>query len=326
MKLFSITLMFIAALVATNANADQSYKAPPMTLTTLGTAGGPIVRAHRSQPSDLLTVKGQHWLVDCGDGCLERLAAAHLHAPDVSRLFITHLHMDHIGGVMGLIGLRWMLNAKHPLIIYGPPGTKTLVKGIVAGLQPTQRIRLGVELNGHRRRDPIANTVKVVIVKGGSDLDIDGVRVRALQNSHFDVDGHHVDNGSQSLSYRFDYDNYSIGITGDTGPYKPLADFFRNVNVMISEVIDLPPIIANIHSPHSPMPKSVAKVLIKHLETQHITPQEAGTIAANAHVGRLVFTHLAAIGPTNKLAPKLVAEAHETYKGEVTVARDMDIF
>ncbi|MFW7348858.1 MAG: hypothetical protein ACODTU_22550 [Pigmentiphaga sp.] len=55
---------------AADARAER-----PMAWTTLGTAGGPIIHADRSQPANLLTAGQRVWLVDCGDGALERLAA-----------------------------------------------------------------------------------------------------------------------------------------------------------------------------------------------------------------------------------------------------------
>ena len=62
------------------------------------------------------------------------------------------------------------------------------------------------------------------------------------------------------------------------------------------------------------------------LITPDLTPEEAGRIATAAHIRRLVFTHLAIIGPTNMIAPRLVAGARKTFNGEVDVAHDLDTF
>jgi ribonuclease BN (tRNA processing enzyme) len=252
---------------------------------------------------------------------MDRLGGAGFTPSQVNVAFISHLHMDHIGGLLALIGLRSFTGARDVLTIYGPPGTDVVVAGILQALAPTARIQL---VPG-----PTAEQLtRVVIVKGGSDLNVGGVRIRAIRNSHFDTSpGHPADNGSQSLSYRFDYGNYGIGYTGDTGPNDAVAHLETGVDLLVSEVIDLPAMDALIRqTPDAGAPPGAKEAIIEHFQTQHLTPQEAGTIAARAGARRLVFTHLSIVGTTNANAPKLVSEAHETFHGEVIVARDLDRF
>jgi ribonuclease BN (tRNA processing enzyme) len=251
---------------------------------------------------------------------MERLAAAGFKPAQVDTAFISHLHMDHIGGLQALIGLRWFTGARNVLTIYGPPGTDVLVAGILQSLGPSVQIGLGVELQVPTPEQ----LTRVMIVKDGTDLNVDGVRVRAVRNSHFDdPPGHPLDDGSQSLSYRFDYEGYGIGYTGDTGPSDAVASLEQDVDLLVSEVMDVPAMIA-VHTQNAP--PQAKSAIIQHFETQHLTPQEAGKIAAKAGVRRLVFTHLGIAGTTNAQAPKLIREAHETFKGEVIVAHDLDRF
>src|SRR5271170_3240061 len=81
----------------------------------------------------------------------------------------------------------------------GNPQLTWITLGTPQSLKPSAEIGLGI---------PVQETtpeqfMQVVIVKDGSDLNVDGVRVRAVRNSHFDdPPGHPLDNGSQSQSYR----------------------------------------------------------------------------------------------------------------------------
>jgi ribonuclease BN (tRNA processing enzyme) len=75
------------------------------------------------------------------------------------------------------------------------------------------------------------------------------------------------------------------------------------VDLLVSEVMDVPAMIA-VHTQNAP--PQAKSAIIQHFETQHLTPQEAGKIAAKAGLRRLVFTHLGIAGTTNAQAPKLI--------------------
>src|SRR5437868_3743110 len=78
-------------------------------LILLGTGGGPGVRVERSQPASLLIVDGHRYLIDCGDGTVQRLKRARFDPSDIDGIFLTHLHLDHIGGLYAFVGLDWTL-------------------------------------------------------------------------------------------------------------------------------------------------------------------------------------------------------------------------
>jgi ribonuclease BN (tRNA processing enzyme) len=184
--------------------------------------------------------------------------------------------MGHIGGLLGLIGLRWFQSDQHSLLtIYGPPGTDLFVAGILQSLKPSVEIGLGVGAGG---RTPEKLT-KVIIIKDGGDISVNGVRVRAARNSHLDdAPNHPAADGSQLLSYRFDYKNYGIGYTGDTGQSDAVIQLEKGVNLLVSGVIDRQAAIAMANG--ASISSEEKQALIKHFKTQHLSPQEAGSIAA----------------------------------------------
>ena len=290
---------------------------------TLGTAGGPAITAERSQPANLLIADKRTFLVDAGDGAAERIGQAGYNPNAIVAVFISHLHIDHVGGLQGLIGTRWFMSAPQPLTIYGPPGTDEMVAGILRSLEVQERIGYG--FGG--RIWPVVRTVKVVIVKGGDVLTLGGLRVRAVENSHFyGADGKPEANGSQSLSYRFDAGDFSIAYTGDTGPSNAVADLANKVDLLVSEVIDLEPLAAVIDGPTSAIPPAARQALISHLRDQHLSPEQVGELAQKSGARRVVLTHLSMLGKTSARASLLIAGVRKTYPGKVTVARDLDQF
>src|SRR5215510_14960735 len=98
-------------------------------VTLLGT-GSPIPDPERAGPSTLARAGDQTFLIDCGRGVLQRLAAAGSGANQLSALLLTHLHSDHIADLGDVIITRWVTTftpEQAPLKIIGPPGTKEVV-------------------------------------------------------------------------------------------------------------------------------------------------------------------------------------------------------
>lgn len=65
-----------------------------------------------------------------------------------------------------------------------------------------------------------------------------------------------------------------------------------SVDLLVSEVMNVPAMIEYIKTQNADIavPLKVKLAVIQHFETQHLTPQKAGKIAAEAAVLRLVFT------------------------------------
>lgn len=102
-----------------------------MELIFLGTSAGVPTRA-RNVTAMILHL--QHptqpalWLFDCGEGTQHQLQKTAYHPGKLDRIFITHLHGDHIFGLPGLLCSRSMAGIAHPLTIYGPKGVREFVQ------------------------------------------------------------------------------------------------------------------------------------------------------------------------------------------------------
>lgn len=101
-----------------------------MKVTFLGT-GGTMPSAGRGAAAHVVWVKGETLLLDCGEGTQRQLrrSTARFFA---TRIFLSHIHMDHIWGLPPYIGTMAILDRKEPLYLYVPQGTKTFVRSLVA--------------------------------------------------------------------------------------------------------------------------------------------------------------------------------------------------
>ena len=150
--------------------------------TTLGTMSGPIPSPHRSQPANLLWNNDTAILIDAGDGAAEQIAKAGHSLRQVNSIVLSHLHIDHTGGLSAIVGMRYQQHISGKLTIYGPPGTQRLVDGILASQQPL--VELDAAGNSQIAKLP-PSEVAVVEIVGGTKFGISDVKVTAVQNSHY---------------------------------------------------------------------------------------------------------------------------------------------
>ena len=101
-----------------------------MELCFLGTSAGRPIRG-RNVTSITLRIKqnsGAFWMFDCGEGTQHQLLHTSLKLNKLTKLFITHMHGDHVYGLPGLLSSRSSLGAIEDLDIYGPPGLRQFVE------------------------------------------------------------------------------------------------------------------------------------------------------------------------------------------------------
>jgi ribonuclease BN (tRNA processing enzyme) len=149
---------------------------------TLGTMGGPVSHPGRAQPANVLLRGNDAYMFDVGDGAAGQLARTGVPVSRVQAIFISHFHFDHTGGLAALLGLRYQLDAPGVVTIYGPPGIKQLVDGILAFMQPGAAIGTGVSGVTHT---PPSEKVRTIEMVDGSKISIGDLTITAAENSHY---------------------------------------------------------------------------------------------------------------------------------------------
>ena len=69
-----------------------------------------------------LPQRAEVWLFDCGEGTQHQLLRSDIKTSQLQRIFITHMHGDHIFGLMGLLASCGLAGSAQRVDIYGPPG------------------------------------------------------------------------------------------------------------------------------------------------------------------------------------------------------------
>lgn len=325
MRALTIAALALSVLAAAPAAAaTRTCPAGAATFVTLGTMGGPVPDGSRSQPANALVKDGSVYLIDAGDGAVSQLARAGIALPRVKAVFLSHLHPDHTGGLNAVLALRNQTLTKDVLAIYGPPGTRELVAGIVASMQPAAKAGYGMP--GQPWGNPAAS-VAVTEIADGTEVTLDGIRVRATQNTHYDfAPGSPEDKAFKSLSLRFDLPGRSIVYTGDTGPSATVAKLAAGADLLVSEMIDIDTTMARVARNSPNMPAEVKANMIRHLTTHHLRPLDVGKLAASAGVGAVVVTHFAGGTAGADRRDSVLAEVRQVFGGPVQLADDLDCF
>lgn len=302
------TAMLAALLLAGSAPTPATCPgADAARWITLGTAGGPIPRRERAQPANALVVNGVVYLFDTGDGVVHQMTAAGI-APDAIRaVFLTHHHVDHNAGLGPFLATRWVLQSHKPLPIWGPRGTRHMVRGLITANRATERAPITADGEGSSMATGvIAHDIPsdapgpVVVYRDAN------ITVTAVANTHYHfAPGSRAARFARSYAYRIEAAGRTIVLTGDTGPSAAVEALAAGADLLVSEVID----IAGVRRVMEALP-GIEPVLLDglmmHMRLDHLTTADVAQLAGRAHVRCVVLTHL---------APGLDGEDAETLYG-----------
>ncbi|MEN9220368.1 MAG: ribonuclease Z [Thermostichales cyanobacterium SZTDM-1c_bins_54] len=108
-------------------------QATDLRLTFLGTSSG-IPTRHRnvSGVAVQLPQRSELWLLDCGEATQHQIIRhPDLNISQVRRIWITHLHGDHIYGLPGLLATLGMSCPPSQVDLYGPPGLQEFLRAVL---------------------------------------------------------------------------------------------------------------------------------------------------------------------------------------------------
>lgn len=278
----------------------------------LGT-GTPIPDPDRDGQSIAIVVDSVAYLFDAGTGVGRRAAAAGRlgvkafasrtpngqPAPRFDRVFLTHLHSDHTLGLADAIFTPWIQGRATPLDIYGPPGTATLVTGILTGNREDIAERLAAS------GGPALNGWKAVVheIVAGEVFRDSRVAVTAFSVPHADW--------KYAFGYRIQTPDRLIVISGDTRPTPAIAQQCRGCDVLIHEVYS--------DSGFANVPPA-RKIYHAHA---HTSATQLGDIATQAKPRLLILNHQLFFGASDE---RLLEEVRSRFKGRVVSAKDLDIY
>ncbi|OOW58974.1 MBL fold metallo-hydrolase [Xanthomonas campestris pv. leeana] len=274
-------------------------------LVLLGTKGGPTPSPLRAAAANALVIDGQPYLVDCGNGVAQQLAKAGIGLPMLRDIFLTHHHSDHNADLLNVVWLAWASGLRTPVHLYGPPGIARMVDAFVAmnAIDIQARIR-------EEGRPPFEALIHVhEFDQPGTVLTNDQVTVTATLVDHYTL--------KPAFAYRFEAPDRSVVFSGDTRYLPALAEFAKNTDVLVHEVMYLPALQRMLKTNDN------APTLLDHLLKSHSTSEEVGMIAAAANAKMLVLNHFVPGGDASITDAMWSQGARKHYAGPIVVGKDL---
>ncbi|WP_269623522.1 ribonuclease Z [Prochlorococcus marinus] len=103
-----------------------------MLITFLGTSSGVPTRSRNvSAMAVRLPQRSELWLFDCGEGTQHQFLRSDLRTSQLRRIFITHMHGDHIYGLPGLLSTLGLAGKSLGLDLYGPNNLKDFLFSVL---------------------------------------------------------------------------------------------------------------------------------------------------------------------------------------------------
>ena len=287
-----------------------------LSLLFAGTAGS-VPTPRRGLPAVLLRAGGDRILFDCGEGTQQQLLRS-VGLPDLDAIFLTHYHLDHWLGLVGMLKTFDLRARERTLTVHGPPGLRQLLSLLRPVLGRTGYPLAVVELGRHDEvrfgsyaisAFPVKHRVEAygyAFVEDDRPGRFDVAAARALGVAE-GPDFGRLQRGETVGGVRPEQvmgeprAGRRIVLSGDTAPCQAVEAFADDADVLVHEATFLEDERARAR------------------ETAHSTARQAAELARDAGVRLLALTHLS----TRYFARDVRDEARAVFPATV-VPRDFD--
>jgi ribonuclease Z len=289
----------------------------------LGTAGS-IPTTQRALPAVAIKRKNELILFDCGEGAQRQMIRAKVGFHKKTKVFITHMHGDHVLGLPGLLQTMALLDRREELEIYGPVGVKAFINAIEKTVQFARTFPISIKEITDEGTICEEKEYTVQAVKANHVVDaLAYALVEKSRPGRFNQEkarkisvpegplwsklqhGESVQLPNNKIVKPRDVlgkprPGRKIVYTGDTRPTKALVKLAKNADLLIHEA-------------------TLGDELKERAdEDGHSTPSEAAETAKKANVKLLILTHVSARYKTPDI---LLKRAKKIFKN-VDVAED----
>lgn len=279
-------------------------------VTILG-SGDPWVR--RSQASGSLLVEvgnadKEFFIFDLGSGALANFNALGLPVESTTRVFLSHLHADHIGDIPGWLGSLAKAGRVDPVEIWGG-GSEDPAMGLASFVDHMGKALAwdAASVRGVRPStgfEAIAH--EVPFDRPDTIYDRNGVTISSFPAIH---------GLSGAVGYAITYAGRKVVFSGDTRPCRHVVEAAAGADLLIHECFQSPAVFARATG----LPLETAVQLTR---LAHTVPEQMGRILDLAQPRMGALWHLDLTPGVDAVFDELGAH----YQGPVTITQDLTVF
>lgn len=283
-----LILLFITLVLTQSVHADF------VEVTLLGT-GTPRPSIERFGSATLVNAGGQYFLFDAGRGATIRLQQVGITPNQIDKIFLTHLHSDHISGLDDLWITGWVWQRQHLLNVRGPKGTHQLVKG----LRDAYAADISYRVSNVDLQDSQAK-IESVEINEGVIYQQKGVTIHAFLVEHAPV--------KPAFGYRIEFGDRAIVISGDTTYSENLIKHAQGADLLIHEITAASPALIKRN-------KRLTKIV-----KYHTNPEQMAAVLNKTHPKVAILNHVLLFGVSEE---QVMSDIKLQYSGDVIMGYDL---
>jgi ribonuclease Z len=286
--------------------------APDEVRVTILGSGDPFVKKCQASASVLVEVGNEQrdlFFFDLGSGALANFNGLRLPVTSTTKVFLSHLHADHVGDMPTLLWSLAKSGRRDPIEVWGPAGEhESLGTSAYARHLEAAHAWDFESMCGH----PGQSGARIVATEVPYDRTATVYERNGVRISSFPVI--HILNGA--VGYRLDYAGRSVVFSGDTRPCHPLVDACDGADLLIHETFPS----AEVFAQKTGAPLELAEAIVN---GAHTSPAMAGKVFERAGARMSAMWHLVVdhdtVGP-------VFSEMRTHYDGPVVISQDLTVF
>ncbi|MFN7151039.1 MAG: guanitoxin biosynthesis MBL fold metallo-hydrolase GntH [Microthrixaceae bacterium] len=286
--------------------------APDEVRVTILGSGDPFVKKCQASASVLIEVGNEQkdrFFFDLGSGSLANFNGLRLPVTSTTKVFISHLHADHVGDMPTLLWSLAKAGRRDPVEVWGPAGEHEALGTAAYAQHLTAAHAWDFEsMRGHPGQSGARMiTTEVPYDRTATVYERNGVTITSFPVIHM-LDG--------AVGYRLDYAGRSVVFSGDTRPCHTLVDTCDGADLLIHETFPSAAVFAR----KTGAPLSLAEAIV---DGVHTSPTMVGKVSERAGARMSAMWHLAI---DHETVGSVMAEMRAQHDGPVVISQDLTVF